>query len=334
MGKLAPVIGSSLIGAGASLAGGLFSALGQSAANKHNEELMRMQMDYNSAKSQRSRLEAAGLNPYLMMNGGNAGSVASTPNMQAADVQPAFQHAGTFLSQIPLQQAEIQQKSAETLKLLQDTKYDKETWDARKAILKATQSDLIEGANLKAAQTIRTEVQRAIDVTQDKRAQEYLEQNRQAVEANCYYLRTQSFVQMKLLPYQQNMLSSQTALFYAKCATEGKLQKFYDAQSEFIEIGNKYRPTQLQQAIDMLQKDIDWYEIDKITGIGFRALDCISNFIPNKVSIHTTSENRNYNNGHSTTTRYDSDGNVIGSTVTSSSSNGGSYGSTVNQTVR
>jgi hypothetical protein len=34
--------------------------------------------EYNSASAQRDRLEAAGLNPYLMMNGGNAGSATAT----------------------------------------------------------------------------------------------------------------------------------------------------------------------------------------------------------------------------------------------------------------
>lgn len=34
--------------------------------------------DYNSASAQRSRLEAAGLNPYLMMNGGSAGVAQSS----------------------------------------------------------------------------------------------------------------------------------------------------------------------------------------------------------------------------------------------------------------
>lgn len=34
--------------------------------------------EYNSASAQRQRLEAAGLNPYLMMNGGSAGTATST----------------------------------------------------------------------------------------------------------------------------------------------------------------------------------------------------------------------------------------------------------------
>lgn len=39
--------------------------------------------EYNSASSQRERLEAAGLNPYMMMNGGSAGSASSVSGTSA-----------------------------------------------------------------------------------------------------------------------------------------------------------------------------------------------------------------------------------------------------------
>ena len=44
--------------------------------NKNNE--------YNSASSQRERLEAAGLNPYMMMNGGSAGTAQAMPGSAGA----------------------------------------------------------------------------------------------------------------------------------------------------------------------------------------------------------------------------------------------------------
>ena len=51
-----------------------------------------LENQYNSASSQRDRLEQAGLNPYLMMNGGNAGVAGSVdsatpPTMQSATMQ-------------------------------------------------------------------------------------------------------------------------------------------------------------------------------------------------------------------------------------------------------
>lgn len=47
------------------------------------KHLMKMQMDYDSAVNQRKRLEEAGLNPNMMMDGGNAGSVSSQSAPQA-----------------------------------------------------------------------------------------------------------------------------------------------------------------------------------------------------------------------------------------------------------
>lgn len=92
------------IGAVGSLASGAVNAIGNnrqgSKNRKHQLEMQRIQNEWassesqksrdfaksmfdatnewNSAKNQRARLEEAGLNPYLMMNGGSAGSAQST----------------------------------------------------------------------------------------------------------------------------------------------------------------------------------------------------------------------------------------------------------------
>lgn len=92
------------IGAAGSLASGVVNAIGNnrqgSKNRKHQLEMQRIQNEWassesqksrdfaksmfdatnewNSAKNQRARLEEAGLNPYLMMNGGSAGSAQST----------------------------------------------------------------------------------------------------------------------------------------------------------------------------------------------------------------------------------------------------------------
>ena len=63
---------------------------------------------YNTAKSQRQRLEAAGLNPYLMMQGGNAGTAemqtAPQPNpAQRAEVRPLnFAGLSEHVMQLPM----------------------------------------------------------------------------------------------------------------------------------------------------------------------------------------------------------------------------------------
>jgi hypothetical protein len=92
------------IGAAGSLASGVVNAIGNnrqgSKNRKHQLQMQKIQNewassesqksrdfaksmfdasnDWNSAKNQRARLEEAGLNPYLMMNGGSAGQALST----------------------------------------------------------------------------------------------------------------------------------------------------------------------------------------------------------------------------------------------------------------
>lgn len=79
-------------------------------SNEYNQKMLERQIEqewdmwnaqneYNSASSQRQRLEDAGLNPYMMMDGGSAGTAsgmtsptpqpAVVPQMQGATMQPA-----------------------------------------------------------------------------------------------------------------------------------------------------------------------------------------------------------------------------------------------------
>lgn len=44
--------------------------------------------EYNSASAQRQRLEEAGLNPYVMMDGGNAGTASGSSSPQMAGISP------------------------------------------------------------------------------------------------------------------------------------------------------------------------------------------------------------------------------------------------------
>lgn len=53
----------------------------------YNTEMWNKQNEYNSAKNQRARLEAAGLNPYLMMSGGNAGTAQSANGVNPPQAQ-------------------------------------------------------------------------------------------------------------------------------------------------------------------------------------------------------------------------------------------------------
>ncbi len=116
----ATLLGSGLLGAsaiGSAVAGNKLNASIAQQSNAFNEKMLQKQMDYNtqmyqqqlgdqwqfyndakqnswdmfnaandynSASAQRERLEAAGLNPYLMMSGGNAGTATSQGSTQAS----------------------------------------------------------------------------------------------------------------------------------------------------------------------------------------------------------------------------------------------------------
>lgn len=104
----ANVIAGGIAGLG-SLAGGLFGKKGSDKAakiqykiaqetnannykiaqenNAFNERMIDKQNEYNSAVNQRKRLEEAGLNPYLMLDGGNAGTATSAPTADTSSVQ-------------------------------------------------------------------------------------------------------------------------------------------------------------------------------------------------------------------------------------------------------
>lgn len=116
----ATLLGSGILGAsaiGSTVAGNKANASIAQQSNAFNEKMLQKQMDYNtqmyqqqlgdqwkfyndakqnswdmfnatneynSASAQRQRLEAAGLNPYLMMSGGNAGTATAQSSAQAS----------------------------------------------------------------------------------------------------------------------------------------------------------------------------------------------------------------------------------------------------------
>ena len=104
-------LGAGIISGAGSLIGGLFSSSGSHYAarkqlqavretnrtnwqiaqqnNAFNERMWNMQNEYNTPQMQRARLEAAGLNPYLMLDGGSAGIAQSAPTADTSGTQVA-----------------------------------------------------------------------------------------------------------------------------------------------------------------------------------------------------------------------------------------------------
>ena len=65
-----------------------FNAAEAEKARQFQLDMWNRENEYNTASAQRSRLEAAGLNPYLMMNGGNAGTAGSAGSSSPASASP------------------------------------------------------------------------------------------------------------------------------------------------------------------------------------------------------------------------------------------------------
>lgn len=108
--KRDPITSGIISGVG-SLAGGLFSSSGSRYAarkqlqavretnnmnyqiaqqnNAFNERMWNLQNDYNTPSAQRARLEAAGINPYLMLDGSSPGVAQSAPQADSSGTQVA-----------------------------------------------------------------------------------------------------------------------------------------------------------------------------------------------------------------------------------------------------
>lgn len=109
--KSSSAIGAGIISGAGSLIGGLFGSGGSHYAarkqlqavretnqtnwqiaqqnNAFNERMWNKQNEYNTPQMQRARLEAAGINPYLMLDGSSAGIAESAPSADTSGTQVA-----------------------------------------------------------------------------------------------------------------------------------------------------------------------------------------------------------------------------------------------------
>lgn len=164
--KCNPLVAPALIAGAGSLIGGLFGGVGSAKAAKYqlqaaretnqmnyqiaqennafNQRMWEKQNAYNSPVEQRRRLEQAGLNPNLMMNGGSAGTAETAPTADTSGVQQVpdigstiasgYQQFGSSLSNAAsqiagmvynngLQQANVNKAQAEAQSASQDARY-------------------------------------------------------------------------------------------------------------------------------------------------------------------------------------------------------------------
>lgn len=164
--KCNSLVAPAIISGAGSMLGGLFGAAGSAKAAKYqlqaaretnqmnyqiaqennafNQRMWEKQNAYNSPVEQRRRLEQAGLNPNLMMNGGSAGTAETAPTADTSGVQQVpdigstiasgYQQFGSSLSNAAsqiagmvynngLQQANVNKAQAEAQSASQDARY-------------------------------------------------------------------------------------------------------------------------------------------------------------------------------------------------------------------
>lgn len=144
------------------------------ATQQYNTDMWNKQNEYNTASAQRQRLEAAGLNPYMMMSGGDAGSASSvtgsytgapsSPNYQAFDiggnVQSAFRQISDQLYNMQLNKSQVDKNKSDSEKARFDallaaaqTK-DSDTFrEARLLNLRSQQQNIDQDTHLKEEET-------------------------------------------------------------------------------------------------------------------------------------------------------------------------------------
>lgn len=234
-----PIVAGALAGAGGSFLNSIFGNIfGASQAQKNREFQERMlnkQMDfsremwqksaeYNSADQQRARLEKAGMNPYMMMNGGSAGtassvSAGSAPSGATAQYTP-FDFAGagsevvSALSQNKVAKEQAENIAADTAlkKIDALTQYDRN----RMNLLKTAYEN-----NWISKQSMRQSIENFF-LPHEKAAQiAGTRASAEQAQAQTKLLNIQSFIsetQLKFLPQslQADILlkASQTALNY------------------------------------------------------------------------------------------------------------------------
>ena len=111
-----------------------FNAAEAEKARQFQLDMFNKTNEYNSASAQRSRLEEAGLNPYLMMNGGSSGIAQSSGSSAPASASPPlsmqkqdFSGLGNALSSA----LQIANQTKETNATVQSLQSQKSLFDAQ-----------------------------------------------------------------------------------------------------------------------------------------------------------------------------------------------------------
>lgn len=289
--------------AGSSLLGGIFGASSQSSANsanlaavretnkanyqiaQMNNEFNEKQTDkmlawqrkqwedtnaYNSASSQVQRLKAAGLNPYLMTNGGSAGSAtamggttptrADSVQLQAGHVDPVT--SGQFLADATTNALNGYLNYKEKTAQIKQIEIDNKTRLAENINkIYNTMADTMSKKTANAYQQIQNEIALATkddvkDMVRNQADQSMYETQFKAQQLTTQYLQNEMLrVQLAYLPQEKRVALSNvmadTALKAAQTAKTSKEAAKIAEDTISAKLGNEITRVQKDDIIDI-----------------------------------------------------------------------------------
>lgn len=196
---------------------------------------------WNSASAQVQRLREAGLNPYLMMNGGDAGTATSPQGAQASSSANSFSAPVASSGEIV----------GNAFKQMSEQIYDKREQDAR----------IRQMNSISAYNDVRADVEQGrwnIDKV-------WLPDSYDADIKYKDAMTTNTKLQSSLVPFQSQMLSAQTD-YYTEYQASLRAQAVLNAmEADKVRILNKYLPGQMMAQTFTLMAQGKLFEAQAIT---------------------------------------------------------------------
>ena len=216
-------------------------------AKQNSWDLFNATNDYNSASAQRQRLEAAGLNPYLMMSGGSAGTASSSsipsgssPSAQGINPPTATPYSADY--------SDLDQGFGQAADIIEST--------SKRKVDNATADNLRIEAKYKAAKTMAE----IINLRTDAKTKE----GRLALDKLIYSI-DKDLKSSQIAVNSENIanMQAQRKLINIQTLMADKQLSFMDAQNK-MDLAQKAADIQLKYAQGALTRKQVEHEIKKI----------------------------------------------------------------------
>lgn len=293
-----------LIGAAAAVIGNMVAAKSQKSTNDYNlhinqlnnefnERMMHEQMDYNTMmwkkqnayndpSAQRARLENAGLNPYMMLNGGNAGNAQAAGSTSAASAAPSAPAQAFHPDFSGIPQAILMAKQGKNIDAdTQRQVIDNQTLHMRNMqqfmnMVSDTKSkeiqNKLQGTILNYADQMQREQLRQLELQNDNILREILLRDK-----NLSIFDEQTRLDFAQRAASVLLTNAQTKATKQQTVTE--IQKVYQmaAQTQGIKIQNNIAQRTAQAIVDRAYNEEFWSRKDPNLSNGYRFLEDIKN---------------------------------------------------------